>query len=339
MTTIRQFIHSNPARAMELFAKLLETSDTATKTRERLFGELKEELELVAKLEEQHLFPVLKKHKETKHLVQDALSDNRQTRKLLAQLERTPKDDESFAPQVRELRKSFQQHVRDEKKELLPAVMKALSDEEAESVLASIEDEKAEIEAAKRAEAEERRAEARQEREQVESVQRTAEGMANTVRSVAEGAQRAARTTQDAVRTGVGTASEIAERSTDHVVQLFSVSGHRTQEVAAQAAERVQAVAQSSTALMRGFQEVSLACLEMSQRRFEQNLEAFTELARCRSVPEFVAAQSSLIRGNLEMTFENSRRLTQLSENLIEEATRNVDAERGTKPERGRRAA
>src|SRR5829696_8907869 len=108
MTTIRQFIHTSPAKAMELFSKLLDTSDNAIKTRERLFAELKSELELVASLEEQHLFPVLKKHKQTKDLVQDALSDNRQARKLLAQLERTPKDDESFISKVSELRKAFQ---------------------------------------------------------------------------------------------------------------------------------------------------------------------------------------------------------------------------------------
>src|SRR3954468_22123622 len=128
MTTIRQFIYSSPANAMELFAKLLETSDTAIKTRERVFADLKEELELVIQREEQHLFPVLKKHKETKELVRDALADNRQTRKLLTELEHTPKDDASFTAKVTELRRSFQQHVRDEKKALLPAV-KALSDE------------------------------------------------------------------------------------------------------------------------------------------------------------------------------------------------------------------
>ena len=61
MTTIRQFIHTSPAKAMELFSKLLDTSDNAIKTRERLFAELKSELELVASFEEQHLFPVLKK--------------------------------------------------------------------------------------------------------------------------------------------------------------------------------------------------------------------------------------------------------------------------------------
>src|SRR5215210_1237933 len=161
MTTIRQFMQTSPAKAMELFTKLLDTSDTAIKTRERLFGQLKDELELAASLEEQHLFPVLKKHKETKELVQEALSDNKQTRKLLTELEHTAKDDEGFIGKVVELMNSFQQHVRDEKKELLPAVLKALSDEEAESVLANIEDEKSEIEAAKRAEVEQRRAEAR----------------------------------------------------------------------------------------------------------------------------------------------------------------------------------
>jgi len=106
VATIKQFIQTSPAKAMELFGRLLETSDTAIKTRERLFGQLQEELVLIAGLEEQHLFPVLKKHKETKELVQAALSDNKQTRKLLTELERTARDDEAFIAKVAELRKS-----------------------------------------------------------------------------------------------------------------------------------------------------------------------------------------------------------------------------------------
>ena len=309
MTTIRQFIQTSPTKAMELFGRLVDTSDTAVKTRERLFGQLKDELELAANLEEQHLFPVLKKHKETKELVQEALSDNKQTRKLLTELEHTAKDDEQFIPKVLELRKSFQQHVRDEKKELLPAVLKALSDEEAETILANIENEKAQIEAAKRAEADERREEARQEREQVETVKRTADSIATGVRSAAEGAQRAARASQDTVRTGLGTASEIAQRSTEHVVQLFSASGKQTQEAAEEAAQRMQAVAHSSTALVRGLQEVSRAYFEMTQHRFQKNVEAFAAFSRCRSVPEFVEAQTSLVRQNVDLTLENGQRL------------------------------
>jgi stress response protein YsnF len=170
MTTIKQLIQTSPTKANELIARLLDTSDTAIKTRERLLADLKAELELLAKLEEEHLFPVLRKHKETKDLVSDALNDNKQTRKLLAELERFPKGSEEFAPKVVELRKAFQQSVRDERKELLPAVLKVLSDEEAQSIVEKIEEGKAEIEEAKRAEADQRRADARQEREQDEKL-------------------------------------------------------------------------------------------------------------------------------------------------------------------------
>ena len=66
--TIRQVIHNGPAKANELFAKLAETGDGAVKTRERLFAELKAELELLAGLEERHLFPALREHPGTKAL-------------------------------------------------------------------------------------------------------------------------------------------------------------------------------------------------------------------------------------------------------------------------------
>ena len=124
---------------------------------------------------------MLRKHKATKRLVAEALDDNKLTRSLLAELERTPKESEEFADKVAELRRTFQQHVRDEKQELLPAVLKALSDEEAQEIVDSIEDEKAEIEAAKRAEADERRSAAREEREQVENVRHSAESLADAM--------------------------------------------------------------------------------------------------------------------------------------------------------------
>src|SRR3954452_20430302 len=100
MPTIRQLIQTSPAKANELFAKLAETSGNAVKTRERLFSELKEELELQMRLEEQHLFPVLRKRKETKDLVADALNDNKETRKALTELARTPKQGQDSPSRV-----------------------------------------------------------------------------------------------------------------------------------------------------------------------------------------------------------------------------------------------
>src|ERR671916_1588622 len=281
MTPLRQLIQTNPVRANELFAKLVDTSETAVKTREKLFAELKEELELLAGLEEQHLFPVLRKHKDLKDLVREALNDNKATRKLLTELDHTPKDSEEFATRVTELRRVFQQHVRDDKKELLPAVLKALSDEEAEAVVDRIEAEKAEIEEVKRAEAEERRAEARREREKAEAeqarieaaeraeaqerraaarrereeterVQQAAEAVVNTAWAAPRAAQQATTAAQEVVRSGVSTVSEVAQRTTDQVTEVFGAARQRTQDLSERATQNLQAITQSSTTLARG---------------------------------------------------------------------------------------
>ena len=90
-------------------------------------------------------------------------------------LERMPKVGEEFSGKVAELRKAFQQHVRDEKRELLPAVSQALSEEEAQVVVERIEAGRADVEQAKREEAERQRAEARREREEVERQKAEAE--------------------------------------------------------------------------------------------------------------------------------------------------------------------
>lgn len=191
--TITQLIQSSPAQANELFAKLAGTTNGAVKTRENLFNELKVELELQSRMEEEHLFPVLRKHKETKTLVRAATDDNKQARTLLAELDGMPKDGDEFIAKLTELRKAFQQHVRDEKKELLPAVKAALSNEEAEAITAKVEADKAAAERAKQQAAEQRRAAAREEREKAERRQAQAEARQKRAREEEKRKQAEAR--------------------------------------------------------------------------------------------------------------------------------------------------
>ena len=289
--TTRPFSQTPPDKANELFEKLLATSDNATKTRERLLADLTEELDLLANLQEQHLFPVLNKHG-LQDLVQEAIQDNQETSALLAELDGTPKNNGEFLKKVAELRKVFQQHIRDDKKELLPAVLKVLSDEEAEAVAEQVQDEMASVEEAKQAEA-------KRAREQVEIVQRAADHVTGTVQAGAEGAQVMARTMQEAVQTGLSTASELA----------------------------------------RGIQDVSREWFELSQKRLLKNLDGLSSLAQCRSVPDFMAVQTSLIRDNLEQTLDNSRRMAELTRQLADEASRIVTAQSEKSLQRVSRAA
>ena len=173
--TLRSLMQAGPAKANELFARLSETSDSAVKTRERLFAELKAELELHTSLEEQHLFPVLRRNSETKDLVADAIRDNKELRAKVAELDGMAKNDPTFSEALSELQKVFRQHARDDRKELLPAVQRALSEEQVQDVTDKMEAGIAEAERAKQDEAEERRAKARQEREEAEFLARQAE--------------------------------------------------------------------------------------------------------------------------------------------------------------------
>jgi uncharacterized protein (TIGR02271 family) len=215
MTTIRQLFQTGPAKANEVFAKLVDTSDGALKTREKLFSELKDELDLLASLEEKHLFPALRRNPKTKELVSEALSDNKEKRALLDDLLTMPKDSEEFATKLAELRKVHQKSVRSEKNELLPGILSALSDEEAQAVVEKIEAERAEIEAERRAQAEQRRAQAKQQRD--EDGRMVAEQREQSEREEERGA--AARQTVDAVaRTGevaVGGAKQIARSAAE----------------------------------------------------------------------------------------------------------------------------
>src|SRR5215212_3578182 len=320
MPTIRQLIQTSPAKATELFAKLAETSGSAVKARERLFSELKEELELQMRLEEQHLFPVLKKHKETKDLVSDALNDNKETRKALTELERTPKESEEFASKVAELRKAFQQHVRDERKEFLPAVLKALDDEEAGAIVEKIEDAKAEVEEAKRAEAEEARAAAREEREQaekaarqererVETVRQAAQSVGNVVRVSTEAPRRVAETAREAVQSGVGTAAEMAQKAADFGLSSVSDVTRRVQNATA----GMSAVAQANTGLAMRYQAIWREVFQLAQQATQERTESLTRLMSVRSPQQLLDVNVDLLKGEMQRFFDGQARLAQLS--------------------------
>src|SRR5215208_5103948 len=332
MTTIRQLIQTSPAKANELFAKLTETSGNAVKTREKLFADLKSELELQIKLEEQHLFPVLKKRKETKNLVSDALNDNKQTRKLLTELERTPKESEEFASKVAELRKAFQQHVRDERKEFLPAVLKALDDEEAEAIVEKIEGAKAEVEEAKRAEAEEARSAAReerekaenaarQEREQVETARQAAESVSNVVRVSTEAPRRVAETAREAVQSGVGTAAQMAQKATDFGMSSFSDVTRGVQNAAA----GMTAVAQANTGLVMRYQAIWREVFQLAQQATQARTESMTRLMSVRSPQQLLDVNVDLLKGEMQRFFDGQARLAQLSAEAALDAKQRIE--------------
>jgi hypothetical protein len=331
MTTNGQFSRVPPDKANELFEKLIATSNSAIRSRERLLAELKQELELLATLQEEHLFPVLRRHGRL-DLLQEALTDNEETNALLAELERLPKNSAEFISRVTELRTLFQQHIRDDRRELLPAVLEVLSDEEANAMVETVEDEMASIDEMKRADT-------RRAREQGEAVKRVTEDVADTLRANVEGAQSMVQAMQDAVETGLGAFSELTRRSTGQSLLAVGRPDGVALGLSEEAAHNLRAVAQSSTVLVHGLQEISREVADRGQKRLQRNLDGMHALTRCRSMTDLVEVQSSLLRDNLEQTVENSRRIAELTIQMTDEATRPVTVQTEKAAERVSRAA
>ena len=302
MTSIKQLIQVSPARSSEIFSKLLETSEGAVKTRQRLLAKLANELGLLAQLEEKHLFPALRKHKEMKELVRAALEDNKQTKQLLTNLERIPADSEEFAKKVADLRRLFQQRVREDRKELLPAIAKVLTEDEAQGVVDGYVTSRAAIAESRRSAAKQRRAAAARVRDPFWRLERETEPEAKAVHDAA------------------GETIESAQDSGQKVVELFGRAAEATGEVARLASMEIGALSKSGEAVRSGLLQLSREWVELAQSRLEGNLDDMVTVARSRTLPELITAQGMLVRHNMEMMVENTQRLLRRSIQVADSA-------------------
>ena len=80
---------------------------------------------------------------------------------------------------------------------------------------------------------------------------------------------------------------------------------------------------------MRGFQEASNEVFRSVQNRLTKNMDGLNRIAGCRSVRAFVAAQSELMRDNLQLTIDTNRRIAELSVRIADEAAGAIQAQAG----------
>ena len=176
-----------------------------------------------------------------------------------------------------------------------------------------------------------------------EAARETADAARNASEEVARAssdiAQRSTETVQDIMRSGVETATKMAERTVDQFASVFGLSGRETQEAAEQSSRNIQAVAECSTVLARGAQDISREWLDWAQHRFQQQLEGLNALLRCRTPQDFVALQSDQVRQNLELLIESTRRIAERSVQLAEEAGEKIAVQAEETAGRARRSA
>lgn len=101
--------------------KLMSQIDSGSEEdREELFVTLQDALEKHMAMEEKHFYPQLKKIKEMKDLVEDALEEHEKAKNFLSQLEEMDVDDDEWISAFQEMREGVLHHVQDEEKKVFP---------------------------------------------------------------------------------------------------------------------------------------------------------------------------------------------------------------------------
>ena len=135
-----ELLKNDHAKVSSIFDKLEPATDATT--RQQLFAQLKQELDIHAHIEETILYPALKQAAETRDLTEEAYEEHQEVKDLLAELQTTPADSEEWGDMILELRENVEHHVEEEEGEMFKKAREVLSEQQINEIGARMAAEK-----------------------------------------------------------------------------------------------------------------------------------------------------------------------------------------------------
>ncbi|MBV9960360.1 MAG: hemerythrin domain-containing protein [Acidobacteria bacterium] len=117
-----------------IFEKLEPTTERGLKTREELFTQLKQELDVHAAIEEEIFYPAIKDADETHEITLEAYEEHAVVKRLLKELAAEPKDTEEWKAKLTVLKENVEHHVEEEEGEMFPKARKVLGEDQIEQL-------------------------------------------------------------------------------------------------------------------------------------------------------------------------------------------------------------
>jgi len=113
----------------DLFKRYRKLGPRAFKSKQRLAERLTKELSIHAAMEEQLLYPALRGPAGTR-MIDEALSEHQEVKEALAEIQRMKPQDPAFDERVRRVMEDVTHHAKEEERDMLPRLRRALSRKE-----------------------------------------------------------------------------------------------------------------------------------------------------------------------------------------------------------------
>lgn len=153
---------------------------------------------------------------------------------------------------------------------------------------------------------------------------------ADAARSIAdEGTdtgRRMADTGANAARDMMGKATQMAGQNAEQFNRLMGFSADAQGEVAQQARENMDVMAQCGGVLMEGMQSIMREWMSFAQEAMARNVEGVNTMMRSRSVQDLYAAQSDMIKDEMALLLNRSVKISELSARTANDAVRRLNA-------------
>src|SRR5215203_1263563 len=160
-----------------------------------------------------------------------------------------------------------------------------------------------------------------------------------TARAGADVFRRSSETARDSLQQGLNTATETVQRVSDQFTKVLGFNGPQAEELARRSSQNIEAFTQASSVLVRGAQEVTREVFGLVQDRLQKNVEGLNRLAGTRSVQDFIAVQSDLVRDGLQQVIDTNKRVAEVSLRIADEAGRIIQAQADKNAKQVRRVA
>src|SRR3954447_2704109 len=177
---------------------------------------------------------------------------------------------------------------------------------------------------------------AREQNRRDEQARKNAEAARAGVEKLANFRQRATDDGWKSMESGLDAASQSLQNASDQFARTLGFSGEEGERLARQSGQNVEAITKFGTVLTQACQDTSREWYGLAQRQLQRNLEGLSKLAQCRSVQDFAAVQSGLVRESLQHMVEDSRVIAEISLKAVNDASKAVA---GSAQEKGRAGA